>query len=193
MLLALCLCAEIPQVATRHRFVLIRHRLEQWKTTNTGRLADAALLNCQLCEYGTRTEPPSPEPDWGPPTRRYLFYPRQGGPPPISPADLRGLDEPATIVVLDGTWSQTRKMARTLPQLEGIPSVVLPDDAVPRFSLREETFGGGLATLDAMAWLIESTEGSEVAQPLNQLYKTFVERVLASRGTPLEPDVGSGS
>ncbi|HCP47383.1 MAG TPA: hypothetical protein DIU15_15180 [Deltaproteobacteria bacterium] len=187
MLVGLCLCAEIPQVATRHRFLLIRHRLEQWKTTNTGRLAAAALSNCQLCQYGTRTEPPTPPPQWGAPSLRYLFYPRQGGPAPRPPSELRDLEQPATIVVLDGTWSQTRKMARTIPQLAEVPTVALPAGAEPRFSLREETFGGGLATLDAISWLVEAVEGPEVADPLNELYSAFVHRVLESRGTPLDP------
>ncbi len=48
-----CLCAEIPTVATQTRVVIVRHHTEQHRSSNTGRLAHLALPNSvQLSSNG---------------------------------------------------------------------------------------------------------------------------------------------
>src|SRR5688572_27456266 len=38
-----CLCAEVPAIATRTRIVIVRHHLERFRSSNSGRLAHLAL------------------------------------------------------------------------------------------------------------------------------------------------------
>ena len=53
----LCLCADIPTLATRTRIVVVRHASEVSRTSNTGHLAVAALSNSLLVDYGLPGRP----------------------------------------------------------------------------------------------------------------------------------------
>ncbi len=52
----LCLCAELPEVKTRTRVVLVLHQLEERKSTNTGRLALRCLPNSSVVAHGRLPE-----------------------------------------------------------------------------------------------------------------------------------------
>ena len=184
MLEALCLCESIPALKTRGRYVFVRHVQERHKTTNSARLAQAALVGSQLSEFSSRTQPLAPEPHIDPNSPLYLLYPGSPG-EACSPEAVAASKVPPTVVILDGTWAQTRKMKKALRFLDAARLVALPDVAHSRLSLREETYEGGLMTLDAVAWLLGVVEGEDVGAALYRLLHTFVGRTLASRGTPL--------
>jgi DTW domain-containing protein YfiP len=184
MLRGLCICAEIPQIRTRSRWVFVEHRSEQWKTTNTGHIAAGALAGSSRSLWWSREHPPDPAPDWGPAEDRFVLFPRTGV-EPVPAERVADWPRPPTLVVLDGTWSQTRKMARGIAALQDAPCVALPAAAHNRYSLRKETLPGGLTTLDAVAWLLAALEGEEPAARLLRVLRLMAERVHASRGTPL--------
>ena len=113
----------------------------------------------------------------------WLLFPREGA-EIVPPERLRSPPRPLTIFVLDGTWGQARRMARTLPQVRDLPVVGLPEGATARWSLRAETVAGGMATVDAVAWLLGALEGELAAEPLERAWQAMSDRTLASRGTP---------
>ena len=87
------------------------------------------------------------------------------------------------LLVLDGTWRQTRKMFSKLPALHGVPKVQLPPGGAAKvLRLRESTFEEGRSTLEAIAEAIELLEGADVAAPLYALHSDYVERVFRARG-----------
>ena len=184
MLEALCVCEQIPQLTPRHRWLFVQHFTEDGKTTNTGRLAHLAIPQSRRAWFRSRTEAPDPELNWGPREDLYLLYPRAGV-PLVDPRELRDRARPATLVVLDGTWKQTRKMARCIRPIDTARCVGLPADAQALYSLREETLPGGMSTLDAVAWLAAAVEGAEFAAPLFELSRVVYERTMASRGKPV--------
>jgi DTW domain-containing protein YfiP len=162
----------------------VQHASEQGKTTNTGRLAHLSMPQSQRAWYRSRVEPLEPSVDWGNLDDIFLLFPRTGA-EPLDPAALRTRERPATIVVLDGTWKQTRKMARTIGPLSAVRCVGLPEGAHARYSLRDETLKGGMSTLDAVAWLAGAAEGPQLAARLDGLSRVVFERTMASRGTPV--------
>lgn len=180
----LCVCGLIPQLITRHRWIYIQHFTEDAKTTNTGRLAYLSMPSSQRAWFRSRTQVPDPALDWGDPSDLFLLFPRSGA-DPIDPAALKVRSRPATIVVLDGTWKQTRKMARTIAPLPEARCVGLPEGALARYSLRDETLKGGMSTLDAVSWLAGAAEGPALGDSLNALSRVVFERTMASRGTPV--------
>jgi DTW domain-containing protein YfiP len=184
MLEALCVCQLVPALETRHRWIFIQHFTEQEKTTNTGRLAHFAMPHSQRSWFRSRVDAPEPAIDWGDPGDLVLLYPREGV-EPLPPERLREREKPSTIVVLDGTWKQTRKMARSIAPLPNVSCVGLPEGAFARFSLRDETLPGGMSTLDAVAWLAGAAEGPEFGAALARLSRVVWERTMASRGTPV--------
>src|ERR1043165_1680008 len=71
-----CLCSEVPTIATRTRVVIVRHHLERFRSSNSGRLANLALTNSEIIDHGGAGGPATPSaregagrlfPAWGPP------------------------------------------------------------------------------------------------------------------------------
>jgi len=165
-----CLCAEIPTVATRTRIVIVRHHLEQHRSSNTARLAHLALPNSEIVEHGGRGGL-ARLPDL---TGAWLLYPL-GEPmtaPPVEP--------PAQLVVLDASWSQARRMYRKLPAVRGLPILRLPDAPMAVARLRASPGPGQVSTIEAIARALRLLEGDASAAPLERLFDVAVERAHAT-------------
>ena len=157
----LCLCAEVPDVATRTRIVIVRHRLEKFRSSNTGRLAHLALSNSEIVEQGAAIPPLA---------GAWLLFP-EGEPIAATP-----VPPPAQLVVLDATWSQARRMYRKLAALRGLPILRLPDAPMPVARLRESPGPGRVSTIEAIARALRLLEGDAAAAPLERLFELAVER-----------------
>ena len=167
-----CLCAEIPTLATRTRIVIVRHHLERHRSSNSGRLAHLALPNSEIVEHGGRGGParlPSLDGAW-------LLYP-EGEPAREAPAP-----PPAQLVVLDGTWSQARRMYRKLHALRGLPILHLPEAPMAAARLRVSPGPGRVSTIEAIARALRFLEGGEAgaAAQLERLFAVAVERAAAT-------------
>jgi len=182
MQVALCVCDLVPSIESRIRWVFVLHDLERYKTTNTGWLAWRSIRDAQLCWFRSRTEPTTPPIELPPERETWLLFPGRGEPLPAGEVAAR--PGPLTIVVPDGTWSQTRKIVRTRPELSELPTIALPDAAHARWSMREETWASGMSTVDAVCWLMAALEGPEAAAPLERVAEAMWRRTLTSRGTP---------
>jgi DTW domain-containing protein YfiP len=155
-------------VETRTRFLLLQHVVEIGKKSNTGRVAALALTNATLLTYGLPgaaldTDLLSEPGTW-------LLFPDGPPAPPDAPA-------PRQLVVLDGNWSQARRMTQRLPALRTLPRLVLPPPAPGMLKLREPSHPSGMSTLDAIARAVALLEGPEVAAPLERLAALRVQRI----------------
>jgi DTW domain-containing protein YfiP len=179
-----CLCAEVPAVATRTRVVIVRHHLEQFRSSNSGRLAHLALPNSVIVDHGGRSESGRLRSGHGgghrgpavlpPLDGAWLLFP-EGVPTTVCPAP-----PPAQLVVLDATWSQARRMYRKLDALRGLPILRLPELPMPRARLRESPGPGRVSTIEAIARALRLLEGDAVAAPLERLFSVAVERARSS-------------
>jgi DTW domain-containing protein YfiP len=152
------MCSEIPTIATRTRIVIVRHRNEKFRSSNTGRLAHLALPNSAIIEHpGELVVAPE----------AWLLFP-EGTDTPAPP--------PPELIVLDASWSQARRMYRKLAVLRGLPILRLPDEPVPVARLRESPGPGRVSTIEAIARALRLLEGDEVAAPLERLFAVAVER-----------------
>jgi DTW domain-containing protein YfiP len=166
----MCLCAEVVPAPTRTRFVVVRHVLEKFRSTNTGRIALLALPNAVLAEFGGDDPPEALGPLIG--ADAALLFP-DGGTSAMGPF--------RTVVVVDGSWSQARRMVQRIPAIRGLPRLALPaGDALPR--LRAPTRPDGLSTIEAMVRTIELLEGEEAARPLADLCRLHAARSRAAKG-----------
>ena len=169
----LCLCAEVVTVATRTRFLILRHVREAVRATNTGRMAALALRSCTLRNVG-QPGPRLCEPLLSLP-RTWVLFPDTGSAPP--PGEV-----PQQLVVLDGSWSQARRMLHRIPALHRMPRLALPAPAVTPQRMRRGRLREGMSTLEAMAHAVAALEGEATAAPLHALHTLMVDRVLTSRG-----------
>jgi DTW domain-containing protein YfiP len=147
-------------VVTATELVIVRHELERWKNSNTARLAAMALPRARLIDHPGPT-PALPEGTW-------LLYPGPEAAPPIAP--------PRCLVVLDGSWGQTRRMTQRLPWLRGLPRLSLPApvDKLPR--LRAQRLEDGMSTLEAILRAVALLEGQAMADPLVGLLRVACQR-----------------
>ena len=189
---SLCVCALVPRLQTRTRLVLVIHRYEDRKPTNTGRLAASSLVNSEIVVRGHRpTDDAAPESPLVFPAgaQPVLLYPADDAVPLAQFADAAA---PVVLVVPDGNWRQAGKMRKRVPGLAAVPCVSLPAGAPTAYRLRFEPQKGGLATLEAIARAFGVLEGPAVEEALLVPFRAMVERTLWARGEIDESAVRDG-
>lgn len=161
-----CFCAGIPRVEHATEIVIVRHYAEDHRPSNTGRLAALALARCRLVSHGEKDRPLDSA-ALAPPGSCLLFP--DPGPPPAVP--------PRRLIILDGSWSQARKMRQRLPGLRGVPTLALPGPSAALRTMRTPPRPGQMPTLIAIAEALALLEGEPVAAPLRALFELAVERM----------------
>jgi DTW domain-containing protein YfiP len=188
--LELCLCSELPTLATRTRVVLLLHQLEARKPSNTGRLALRCLPNSALVARGrlpaaAADTPPPPSPVAGTPpswlteaSRPVLLFPH----PEALPLERWRDGQPLTLIVPDGTWSQAIRARKRIAGLDAIPCAALPPALTSSYRLRHEPRPGRVSTLEAIAHALAMLDSPAVAEALLDVQRRVVERALWTRG-----------
>ena len=191
---SLCVCPLVPELATRTRLVLVIHRAEDRKPTNTGRLAVLAMKNSEVILRGATSEP-TPAQVWSDGTRPLFLFPHEDAVPIESLAVVPGDQRPVTLIVPDGNWRQASKVRNRVAGMRDVPCVSLPIAAPSIYRLRSEAHPFGLATLEAIGRalrVLEGDQGPEVERALLHVFRAMVERTLWSRGDFETEDVTGG-
>src|SRR5690349_16347490 len=97
----LCVCSSLPALATRVEGVVLVHRIERFKATNTGRRAARALARGQSV-IRDRLVPLAVAPV----PRSYVLFPKPDA-LPLTDAIACGIDR---LIVPDGTWPQAARL-----------------------------------------------------------------------------------
>jgi DTW domain-containing protein YfiP len=156
-------------IDTKTRVVLVQHVLELKEPSNTGRHAAAALSNLDLRVFGQKDVPLKVDDLEG----AWLLWPGE-------PEPDESVPRPSTIVVLDGSWSQSRKMMQRVPEFRGLRRWSLPAPAGRR-SLRAAP-PGGMSSIEAIAEAITRLEGIELGDRVRAVHEALVEKQLKERG-----------
>lgn len=188
MHVGLCICAQIPRIETRTRVVLVIHRIEDRKSTNTGRLALECLAHGSVVVRGHEGEPTATL-DVEPGTEPLLLFPHEDAEPltPRAPSD-----RPVTLVVPDGTWRQAFKVRARVPGLADVRTVTLPPGAPSRYRLRAEAHASALSTMEAIARALGILEGPRVQADLERVLDAMIDRTLWVKGDVADGDVTGG-
>jgi DTW domain-containing protein YfiP len=177
--LELCVCAALPRLETRTRVVVVMHRREQFRTTNTARLALACLPNSRLVLYDPRV-PKSEAVCSLPEPTPVLLFPAAGAVPLDRWLEAHPL--PQTLVVPDGAWNQASRMRRRLPALADLPCVSLPAGRPSAYRLRTADRRTRVSTLEAIARALALLESPEIGAALERVLAMMVDRMLWLRG-----------
>lgn len=181
-----CICSFIPQFNLETRLVLIMHHREITKTTATGPLALEALKNSELRVQGVKDHPLDLNDLVVPERRLLLLYPGDDV-PVLSSSFLKKDSRPVTLVVPDGTWTQTGKMARRIPGLEKVEKVKLSEGDPSEWHIRKTVHPFALSTYEAIARAMGVLESKPVQEKLETLFRLMVKRTLNSKGIPSRP------
>ena len=168
-----CVCDELPTVATVTRIAVVMHRIESVRSTNTGRLVVKVVADSVLRVRGARDDVPTE----APPGRRLVLFPSESA-RPLCGADADGA---TTLVVPDGSWAQARRIARRDPWAREAECVSLHPTAASRYGLRRNPREGGLCTIEAVAAALAVLEGPSAAQPLLDAFELWRARAATVR------------
>ncbi len=175
--LEFCVCSAIVEQRTATELVVVRHVREAFKSTGTVRAAALVLPQLTCLEYGETGHPALHDLEALTDPGTFVLFP---GEPSTPWAAAKG--QVKRLVVLDGTWRQTRRMYQRLPPLHGLPRLTLPEKAQAVLRLRAGKLAEGRSTFEAIADALELLEGPQVSAGLTAFHALFVERVLKARG-----------
>jgi DTW domain-containing protein YfiP len=151
--------------------VVVRHASERGRLSNTGRLIGEALASATLLDYGAKGQ--TLELDRHVEKPAWLLFPE--------PNTAPGAERPTTLVVLDGTWPQARRMRQRIPELRGWPVLSLPGAAGSY--LRAQRTSSELPTVLAVADALEFLSEPLAAQALRDSFQELRAR-LGALGRP---------
>jgi len=146
--IAFCWCRLIEPVETRTRVVFLQHHRESRTRIGTARIAHLALPNSEFHVGMTFSLTPAP--------RTAVLFPGEDAAPP----ELLREGEPWTLVVVDGTWPQARKIVQRDPVLSSLPRIGFRPDRPGNYRIRREPSAECLATVEAVAQVLARVEGS---------------------------------
>lgn len=160
---------------------------EPMKPSNTGRLIADILPDTQAFGW-SRTEPDSAllaavqNADYQPVVVFPESYTDPGRPVLRSPPRE---GKPLLFIMLDGTWTEARKMFRKSPWLDALPVMSLSFTTPSRYQLREAHAEGQHCTAEVAAELLAQADDLAAAQALRAHFTLFRQRYLA--GKPHHP------
>ena len=172
-----CLCDLIPEIQTGVEVVIVRHRIEFWRTSGTGRIAALALGHSRIVQLEDDFDAVNAELEKL--TSAWLLYPDGNRSSATANATSAG---PSRLVVLDGSWRQARRMLKRLPALWLLPRLSLPDKPDPPLRLRTGRSLRERSTLESIADAMLMLEGEGASRALYCVHELFVERSLRLRG-----------
>lgn len=172
-----CLCALVRAVPSRLPLRVLQHPGEQAHAKGTVRLLQRCLgAACEL--HAGLNAPPA----WSQDPGCWLLYPGEGPPPP---------GRPSCLLLLDGSWRQSRQLLHLNPGLRQLPRYALPvaPAAAPRYAvLRRAQRPGQLSSLEAAAWALAALDGNEAGRDqLLQAMDDWLRLQQALRPAPLTP------
>ena len=153
---SVCYCRHVTSIETKTRVVLLQHPRERDVPIGTARMAALCLPNAEL-HVGVRwagsaaltralSHPARPA---------VLLYPGEGAidvashPPP----------GPVTLVVVDGTWWQARKVIRENPELSALPRYTFTPPTLSEYRIRKEPDAACVSTIEALVHVLGVLEG----------------------------------
>ena len=177
-----CWCAGLTPIETTTRVVFLQHPREAKVAIGTARIAHLGLAGSELHEGIEFADHPRVAELVARPGTALLF-PGEGA---IAPDALER--PPETLLVIDGTWPQARKMMARNPALRALPRIGFLPRKPGNYRIRREPAAHCVATVEAVVEVLTAfgLTDSQLA-PLLGAFDSMVERQLtasAARTTP---------
>jgi DTW domain-containing protein YfiP len=168
-----CFCDRITVLPTRTRILLLQHPREQRVAIGTARMAQLALPNSRLRVGLDFAEDPEVLAVLAQSHATYVLFPG----PDASPIEQLPRDRGISLVVLDGTWWQARKLLKLNPAIAGLPRVAFLPYKPSAYVIRREPADFCVSTIEALAAVLTvlEPEGDRFGRLLDPFY-AMVER-----------------
>ncbi len=150
-----CVCAELQAIPSRTRVVFVQHPREARMAVSTCRLAHLSLPNSEMhVGMGPEAIPALRGVTERPGT--VLLFP---GPGSVDVRELAAHSEtPHTVIVVDGTWINARKLVERSPLLAALPRVGFTPLQPSNYRIRREPALHCVSTIEAVVHVLEQLE-----------------------------------
>lgn len=189
----LCICHARNTLPTQAGFLLVMYDDEVLKPSNTGRLI-ADVVKDTYAYIWSRTEPNEEmlallnDPQWFP----IVTFPAQYAAPervvssPSVPEGKRPL-----FVMIDGTWSEAKKIFRKSPWLNAFPVLGFTIEQQSRYQVREASGENQLATAEVAAKVLSLNNETGAGMQLDAWFDVFREHYITGKKQRKLPEDGA--
>jgi DTW domain-containing protein YfiP len=149
-----CWCPHLPAITTSTQVVILQHPRERNVAIGTARMAHLSLPGSRLVEGLSFDDHPVLQDIFDDDTA--LLYPGE---------EARPLDDwlqrrPKRLVVVDGTWSQAKKLLKLNPRLASLSRLSFSPSQPGNYRIRKEPTDQHLSTIEATAAVLGVLEGA---------------------------------
>jgi DTW domain-containing protein YfiP len=187
---SVCYCQHLVSLPTRTRVLLLQHPRERHVAIGTARLAHLCLPGSELrvgVDFDDDAQVRAALAGGGP---TYLLFP---GPQAVDLAEAKltgQLAGPITLVVVDGTWWQARKLLKRNATLAALPQIRFTPRAPSNYRIRREPADHCVATVEALAQVLGALEGdpdrfAALLRPFEAMIDTQLRYARTVRGSRL--------
>jgi DTW domain-containing protein YfiP len=149
-----CFCDRITVLPTRTRILLLQHPRERRVAIGTARMAQLALPSSRLRVGLDFTDDPEVQAVLARPESAYVLFPGPGA----VPVETLQREGGVTLVVLDGTWWQARKLLKLNPAIAALPRVAFVPRQPSAYVIRREPAAYCVSTIEALAHVLNAIE-----------------------------------
>ena len=166
-----CWCRHLARVESTTRACFLQHPREGRTKIGTARMAHLSLPNSELhlgVDFADHTRVRQLAAEEG----TALLFPGEGA---VEPSALRG-KPPRAVIIVDGTWSQARKVVKHNPFLHALPRLAFRPDKPSNYRIRAEPSDDCVSTIEAVVHLLGALEGdSQKFLPILQAFDKMVD------------------
>ncbi|MEZ9644619.1 tRNA-uridine aminocarboxypropyltransferase [Vibrio sp. 10N.222.51.C8] len=171
-----CICHLIPSVASQIDLVLLTHENELSRDTNTGKLLQQSLDQCQSIVWQRKTPPAELIALLDDKTRQpFLLFPSDQSVECQQAVMTQAQSRKPLFIILDGTWQEAKKMLNKSSWLQAVPQVHLDITSESSYTLRRNQDSGHLCTCEVGIELLKSLGESESAKLIDDYYQHYLK------------------
>lgn len=149
-----CWCDAVTPVSSTTHVVFLQHPREAKVAVSTCRMAHNSLPNSELHIGITAVGNARLEALCALPDTAVLF-------PSDTAVDVSAVKTPPkNLIVVDGTWSNAKKVVEKCPVLSALPRLAFTPDKPGNYRIRKEPAEHCLATIEATAFVLEKLENA---------------------------------
>jgi DTW domain-containing protein YfiP len=174
-----CYCRFVEPIETTTRVVILQHPRERDMAIGTAHMASLCLPGSELhVGVDWQASPELARAISDPDRPAYLLYPGDEA-RDVFTDPPRG---PITLVVVDGTWWQARKLVRVNPVLAALPRIAFAAPEPSEYRIRKEPDEAYVSTIEALAYVLGAVEGDpERFEALKRPFRAMVDAQIAFR------------
>jgi DTW domain-containing protein YfiP len=156
--------------------VLLTHENELSRDTNTGKLLQQSLQQCQSFVWQRKTPPAELMALLEDKTRQpFLLFPSDTSIECQQAVITKAKNRKPLFIILDGTWQEAKKMLNKSIWLQAIPQAHLNITSESSYTLRRNQDSGHLCTCEVGVELLKALGEDEQAQQIDGYFQHYLK------------------